>query len=90
MRHTCHAFECDAVVPQRMFMCKRHWFSLSKRSRDLIWRYYRPGQEEGGGITDEYAEHAKLCVREAASVEGKTVPDDALELTLYDAIVRSE
>lgn len=45
MSHTCHAPDCKAPVPPRMFACKPHWFSLSQALRDAIWREYRPGQE---------------------------------------------
>ena len=45
MAHTCHAHECTASVPPRMFMCGRHWFSLRKSMQDAIWREYRPRQE---------------------------------------------
>jgi hypothetical protein len=43
--HTCHATDCDAHVPPKMFMCRRHWFMVPKPMRDLIWALYRPGQE---------------------------------------------
>jgi hypothetical protein len=28
-----------------MFMCRQHWFALTKPVRDAIWREYRPGQQ---------------------------------------------
>lgn len=45
MNHTCHAPGCNRIVDPKMFACKPHWFSLSQKMRDAIWREYRPGQE---------------------------------------------
>jgi len=44
-RHTCHAHGCKLPVPERMLMCRTHWFSLRRAIRDAIWQEYRPGQE---------------------------------------------
>jgi len=43
--HTCHHPRCDKPVPEAMFACKGHWFSLPKKIRDRIWAEYVPGQE---------------------------------------------
>jgi len=88
MSHNCHAYECKVRVPQKMFMCRAHWFALSKHDRNLIWKHYTPGQESGAGITDEYAAVAKMCVQMTAEREGKTIPDDAPELLVYDMTIR--
>ena len=44
--HTCHWPGCKQQVPPARWGCPRHWFMLPKPIRDLIWRTYRPGQEE--------------------------------------------
>ena len=46
MLHVCHARGCTIPVPPKLFMCKRHWFSLPKIMRDAVWREYQPGQEQ--------------------------------------------
>lgn len=45
MVHTCHHPRCNTPVPEKMFACRPHWFSLPKRIRDRIWDEYVPGQE---------------------------------------------
>src|SRR5581483_6888504 len=44
--HTCHAMACDAHVPPKMFMCKRHWYMLPKVMRNAVWEEYVFGQED--------------------------------------------
>lgn len=44
MRHTCHARGCDKPVPREMLMCRKHWYMVSKATRDAVWRTYREGQ----------------------------------------------
>jgi hypothetical protein len=69
--HTCHAMGCDVTVPPRMFMCRRHWFSLPKAMRDAIWRAYVPGQEQRKDPTSEYLRVALDAVRWLARKEGR-------------------
>jgi hypothetical protein len=45
MKHTCHWPDCTQEVPPRLFMCRRHWFTLPLALRREIWRTYRPGQK---------------------------------------------
>lgn len=45
MSHTCHAPDCNRIVPARMFACKFHWYKLPKKIQDAIWDEYRNGQE---------------------------------------------
>jgi len=66
MAHTCHAHECNRRVPPAMFMCKAHWFSLPKRTRDAIWREYRPGQEDDKRPSLRYLAVQRFAVGEAA------------------------
>ena len=70
MAHTCHATGCKTRVPQTMFMCKRHWFSLPKPMRDRIWDTYREGQCKDWQISHEYANAARDAVRYIAAKEG--------------------
>lgn len=39
--HRCPGPDCTEVVPQKLAMCKRHWFQVPKRLRDELWRAYR-------------------------------------------------
>jgi hypothetical protein len=45
--HGCHWPGCSQQVPPAMWGCRRHWFMLPKRLRNVLWREYRAGQEEG-------------------------------------------
>lgn len=71
MSHLCHAHGCNTPVPPRMFMCRRHWFSLRKPMRDAIWREYRPGQEN-----DKRASLRYLAVQRRAVGEVAFKPND--------------
>ena len=70
-KHTCHAHGCDVAVPPNMFMCKRHWYSLSKAIRDAIWREYTPGQERTKAPTMRY-----LAVQQFAICRAAFKPND--------------
>lgn len=61
--HTCHARGCDAAVPPRMFMCRKHWRMIPKRMQDELWDAYVPGQEIRKDPTSEYIEVAMRLVR---------------------------
>lgn len=61
--HVCHATRCTVEVPPRLFMCRRHWYTLPKRLRDLIWQYYEPGQEITKTPTTAYLKAAAECIR---------------------------
>lgn len=60
MTHHCHWPGCKTIVPPKLHMCARHWYTLPKHLRDLIWRYYVPGQEIRKDPTIEYMEAFKL------------------------------
>lgn len=45
MKHLCHWPGCDREVPERMWGCGPHWFTLPSKLRHAIWRTYVPGQE---------------------------------------------
>jgi hypothetical protein len=66
MPHTCHAHDCKARVPPSMFMCRSHWYSLPKATRDAIWREYRPGQEDDKIPSVRYLAVQRLGVAQAA------------------------
>lgn len=76
MTHTCHARDCEAAVPPRLFMCRRHWRALPKAMRAAIWATYRPGQEGDKRPSQAYLENAKAAIGFIASIEGmkKTCP----------------
>lgn len=83
MPHTCHAAGCQKRVPEAMFMCRAHWFSLPKAMRDAIWATYRPGQEDDKSITPEYSRTAQECVRLIAKREGKSEGEIDIACRVY-------
>lgn len=87
MAHTCHAIACKAQVPPVMFMCRRHWYMLSKTARDAIWRHYRVGQCDDWNITEKYAEAAKTAILQIAELEKRIVDPNCIELRLYTTLV---
>lgn len=52
--HTCPKTGCSARVPDEMFACRPHWFSLPKTTRDEIWRAY---ERHGVGSAELTAAH---------------------------------
>lgn len=61
MAHTCHAHGCAVAVPPKMFMCRKHWFTLPKGMRDAIWAEYVPGQEVTKTPSAAYLEVAQAA-----------------------------
>ena len=61
--HTCHATGCDRAVPPKMFMCRPHWYRLTKAHRDAIWATYVPGQESRKDPTAAYLAAAQDAIR---------------------------
>lgn len=62
MRHTCHAHECDKIVPPKMLMCLKHWRMLPSQFQGDIWRHYVPGQEIRKDPTNEYIKAQQRAV----------------------------
>jgi len=83
MPHTCHATNCEVKVPPEMFMCKKHWFKLSRILRSRIWATYRVGQCDDKSPSNEYCIAARECVISIARKEG-IEPDTRL----YDFYIR--
>ena len=84
MSHTCHATGCTAHIPPKMFLCRRHWYTLPKLLRDRIWAAYRPGQCDDWRISQEYANAARDAVKFIAQyehVEPDTIIYDMLDPT---------
>ena len=75
--HHCHATGCQTHTIPLMFMCKKHWFSLTFEMRRDICKHYRPGQCEDWNISKEYASAARVAVRYVAGREG-TVADTSV------------
>ncbi|MDE2104299.1 MAG: hypothetical protein KGL39_44085 [Patescibacteria group bacterium] len=69
--HHCHADGCDAKVPPAMFMCKRHWFMVPLRLRNLIWALYEPGQEISKDADSAYIEVAREAIAAVRLKEGR-------------------
>ena len=57
--HHCHWPGCTVQVPPALWGCRKHWFALPKRLRNLIWRAYRPGQERDLQPSDAYLRAAR-------------------------------
>lgn len=64
--HHCHAHECTARVPPRMFACKKHWFGLPAKIRAAIWMEYRSGQENDKQPSYRYLSVQRLAVMHTA------------------------
>lgn len=62
MRRKCCALGCAFMVPASLFMCKKHWFSLSADLRARVWRSYRQGQENDGLVSEEYRQVAQEAI----------------------------
>ena len=72
--HTCHAVDCTEEVPPRMHMCLKHWRMVPKKYQDVIWAYYRPGQEIDKQPSVEYVCVAFGSIACVALQEGKALP----------------
>ena len=81
--HHCHAIGCSISTPPEMFMCKRHWFMLSKSIRDRVWATYRHGQCDDRRPSEDYCRVAMDALRFIAQKEGKTLTGQEPELLLY-------
>lgn len=44
--HRCHAEGCDATIPPRLLMCRKHWRMVPRWLQRAVWAAYRPGQED--------------------------------------------
>jgi hypothetical protein len=71
LKHTCHAQGCLVPVPERMFMCARHWRMVPRPLRAEIWATYVPGQEIRKDPTEEYLDVAHRAVHAVAAKEGR-------------------
>ena len=70
MSHICHAAACTVEVPPKLFMCKRHWYTLPKKLRDAVWAEYTPGQEVNKNPTAKYIVTTVWCICYVADREG--------------------
>lgn len=68
-QHVCHATNCQLGVPEIKFMCRRHWFLLTKRLRDDIWDNYIPGQEIRKDPSPEYLTAARKAIEYIEKLE---------------------
>lgn len=69
MTHTCHAYKCTTEVPERMFMCRKHWGKLAPRLRAKIWATYVPGQEISKTPSRQYLSAAHEAIQWLAKEE---------------------
>lgn len=45
MKHTCHARDCERVVPRSYLMCGPHWGQVPFAIQQDVLHAYQPGQE---------------------------------------------
>ena len=58
-QHHCHWPGCDKTVPPATWGCRKHWYMLPAALRSLIWRTFRPGQEDAKTPSREYVDAAR-------------------------------
>ena len=68
--HKCHWPGCGLDVPPKYWGCRKHWFTLPIRLRNLIWSRYRVGQEVDKRPSPAYMEAAQM-VQEWIRVHGE-------------------
>ena len=68
----CAALECQATVPSRILMCRRHWSLVPVLIRNRVWAHYRKGQEHGGAPTPsaEYFAAVRDAIRAVDAAKG--------------------
>jgi hypothetical protein len=86
MSHHCHAAGCEAHVPPRMLMCRRHWSMVPRAKQSRIWATYRAGQCDDWMISHAYAEAARDAVRTVAEKEGVRGEPLRAALMVYDML----
>lgn len=84
--HTCHAAGCSVRTPPEMFMCRKHWFMLPKRIRDMIWSTYRSGQCDDWSISHAYANAAREAVRYIGEKEKQPESEIIKACRVYDML----
>lgn len=53
-----------------MFMCRRHWFMLTRKEQAEVWAHYVPGQENDWNlVTAEYLDVTMRIVNDLAGRE---------------------
>lgn len=68
----CAALECQATVPSRLLMCRRHWALVPVLIRNRVWAHYRNGQEEAGTArpSPEYFAAVRDAIRAVDEAKG--------------------
>lgn len=61
----CPAPNCKILIPQSLFACRSHWFSISKEVRTEIYAAYRRfvKARDGGNVTIEELTRAAEALR---------------------------
>jgi hypothetical protein len=52
MNRPCPFHGCVQTLPDYLFACKAHWFTLSPEERDCIWNAYRCWHEGNLGSNE--------------------------------------
>jgi hypothetical protein len=82
MSHTCHAADCDRVVPPRLLMCLKHWRMVPGDIQRMVLVHYNRGQEVRKDPTEAYLAVQALAIAVVAKAEG-------LKEQAYQAMIRS-
>ena len=84
----CAAVGCNASIPRRMLMCRRHWRMVPLSMRLNVLAAYRTGQEDGSvRLGREWLAAAREAIDAVARAEGRTRRDAAIgQLTLDRAL----
>ena len=72
MPHTCHARNCQTLVPPKRLMCRTHWCMVPQNLRDAIWVTYRFGQEITKDASPEYLAAARRAIDAVTDNESRT------------------
>jgi hypothetical protein len=48
----CPFNNCAKPIPESMFACRGHWYSLSKPERDRVWSAYNAYVEDKIGVEE--------------------------------------
>ena len=71
MVHLCHAHGCEASVPPRMLMCRKHWGMVPRALQREIWKHFRPGQEIDKSPSAAYRQAQQAAIASVASRENE-------------------
>jgi len=57
--HRCHWVGCEKNVNERFWGCPKHWKMLPLVMRKMIWKHYKPGQDNTKKVSGGYLSAAR-------------------------------